>query len=435
MFSKEYDNNLKISKIHHKRKENSKMKIFGNIFSISLVLLIIGIIPGSGILEIPIEDVQMQSAYQGEKVIYPNNQLVLLDVTYDHNTVTRAFSFFSLPSGMPSNLISPINYAQGTLYQKVQIITKPSSKTVKYQYCMFQDQLIKAKHACTNENLLSFTSPGTYYASQNMTALFQYGNIQWYRNLLTQMLVVKDINGKPVDDRYGWVGTWSGSPNFGLYYPMKVHYTAIIVPPGGGAPIWPSGGSGSNGVIVVSPNGGESLVRGITKTINWTSTGSPGANVKIELLKGGYVNSIINSYTLNDGSYSWTIPPTQTIGSDYKVRVKSTSNPAYSDTSNNNFAISGASITVISPNGGENWQRSTTKTMTWTKSGSVGSYVKIELLKGGSVYRVISWSTPNDGSHSWYVPSVAYGTDYKVRITSTSNLAHTDTSNNNFKIY
>jgi hypothetical protein len=47
------------------------------------------------------------------------------------------------------------------------------------------------------------------------------------------MLVVKDGNGIPVDSRYGWLGQWAGSPDFSLYYPMQVHYRAILVPAGG----------------------------------------------------------------------------------------------------------------------------------------------------------------------------------------------------------
>ena len=164
-------------------------------------------------------------------------QLVLLDVTYTHNNVSRAFSFFNLPSGTPSNLVSPTNYANGRIYQRVQVITKPSTNSVFYQLCLFQDKIVPEKHACTGGPV--FTGTGTYYSNQLMTSLYQYSVISWSRSLLIAMLVVKDKNGTPVDDRYGWAGKWIGSPNFNLYYPMKVRYTAIIVPPGGGEPVWP----------------------------------------------------------------------------------------------------------------------------------------------------------------------------------------------------
>lgn len=328
MYSKEYDRNLKISQIHYKRKEvtNDEIKIFRKVLSMALAIFIIG----SGIISL------------GSATA--SNQLIILDTTYDHTTSTKAFSFFNIPSGIPSNLISPVNYAQGTLYQRLQVLTKPSSKNVKYQICLFQDQIIPSKHACSNEYSLSFTGTGTHYANQPVSTMFQYNNINWGRSLLTQMLVVKDINGKPVDDRYGFAGAWSGSPNFGLYYPMKVRYTAIIVPPGGGPPVWPGSSSG-NSITVTSPNGEENLQRGTTNIISWSSVGSPGANVKVELLKNGALNTVITSSTANDGSHSWTVPSTQASGSDYKIRVTSTSNSVYTDTSNSNFAI-GTGVTT-----------------------------------------------------------------------------------------
>jgi len=36
------------------------------------------------------------------------------------------------------------------------------------------------------------------------------------------MTVVKDKNGNPIDDRYGYNDLWDGSPDFSLYYPMQI---------------------------------------------------------------------------------------------------------------------------------------------------------------------------------------------------------------------
>jgi hypothetical protein len=192
---------------------------------------------------------------------------------------------------------------------------------------------------------------------------------------------------------------------------------------------------GTTALTVKSPNGGQKWIRGTTHTLTWSSSGSPGAYVKIELMKSGVLNKVIASSTANDGSYSWTIPSTQTLGTDYKIRITSTSNAAITDSSNSNFAIVAGTLTVTSPNGGESWKRGTVHTITWSKSGSLGSYVKIELLKGGVVNRVITSSTANDGSYSWTIPSTqTAGTDYKIRITSTTYSSISDSSNSNFKI-
>lgn len=193
----------------------------------------------------------------------------------------------------------------------------------------------------------------------------------------------------------------------------------------------------TSSLIITSPDGGDIWTRGTAYDVTWSSVGRTGSYVKIELLKAGAVNRVIASSTANDGSYRWSVPQTQTIGTDYKIRVTSTSNNAYKDSSNSNFAITQAqsSLTVTSPNGAESWAKGTTHTITWSSIGTPGSYVKIELLKTGTVNKVITSSTANDGSYSWSVPSTqTAGTDYKIRVTSTSNSAILDSSNNAFAI-
>jgi len=71
--------------------------------------------------------------------------------------------------------------------------------------------------------------------------------------------------------------------------------------------------------------------------------GKPRTDVKIELFKGGALNqSIVSSVSIGFGgfgSYPWVIPSTQAGGSDYRVKVTSITNSAYTDTSNAYFTI------------------------------------------------------------------------------------------------
>ncbi len=188
-------------------------------------------------------------------------------------------------------------------------------------------------------------------------------------------------------------------------------------------------------ITVVTPNDGESWIRGTTKTINWTSTENPRSYVRIELLKGGLFNRLIVASTLNDGSHPWLIPGIQVSGTDYQVRITSATNISIKDSSDNNFTIPAPSITVAIPNGGENWRRGITQTIKWTSTESPGTYVKIELLKAGIFNRLIVASTINDGSHPWFIPATQLlGSDYKIRINSTINPAITDSGDNNFNI-
>ncbi|MCZ7359904.1 MAG: IPT/TIG domain-containing protein [Candidatus Methanoperedens sp.] len=92
-------------------------------------------------------------------------------------------------------------------------------------------------------------------------------------------------------------------------------------------------------LTVTSPNGGENWKRGTTYTITWTKVGNTGANVKIELLKGTSATTIAKSVS-NIGTYSWKISSGQSLATNYKIRITSTSNPGYTDTSDSNFQIS-----------------------------------------------------------------------------------------------
>jgi hypothetical protein len=93
-------------------------------------------------------------------------------------------------------------------------------------------------------------------------------------------------------------------------------------------------------------------------------------------------------------------------------------------------ALAATTVTVTSPNGGENWSAGTKHNITWTSNSP--TEVRIELYKGGAFDSTIAASTPNDGVYSWTIPAAqALGTNYRVRISA--GLAG-DTSNADFEI-
>ncbi len=62
-------------------------------------------------------------------------------------------------------------------------------------------------------------------------------------------------------------------------------------------------------------------------------------------------------------------------------------------------------ITVISPNGGENWPVGSTKDILWISTGPI-SEVKIEYsIDGGFIWDKVVGNTANDGSYSWIIPN------------------------------
>jgi hypothetical protein len=164
--------------------------------------------------------------------------------------------------------------------------------------------------------------------------------------------------------------------------------------------------------------------------------------VRIDLYKGSVLNSAITSKTSigskGTGSYSWNIPCEQLSEEDYVMRIASITNDAYYARSNV-FNIKGAGIGVVSPAGGEQWKAGQSRKLQWSYTGCAGSYVKIELLKGGTSCLNISSQTSigaaGNGSLTWIIPSgLKPGTDYRIRIISTKYPVLKGVSNGNFTV-
>lgn len=167
--------------------------------------------------------------------------VVLLDVTYTHmkpeDNGSGAFSFFKSPPSLGGDISS---FASGTIYQRLEVRSKPSDKLVNYQLCLVNGEDVSVAPACSSLGTLSFSAPGTYEAEQSVTSFSNYSRVNWARGLSEVMLVLKDADGKALDDRSSYRSDVS-APTFDLneYYPMEVRYTAIFVPDGGSFPGWP----------------------------------------------------------------------------------------------------------------------------------------------------------------------------------------------------
>jgi len=92
-----------------------------------------------------------------------------------------------------------------------------------------------------------------------------------------------------------------------------------------------------------------------------------------------------------------------------------------------------ASITLTSPNGGENWMVGESRAIQWSSFG-LSSNVAIELSRnGGSAWETLFSDTANDGSESWTVGGTPSGA-CRVRVTSIISPGVNDASDGNFTI-
>lgn len=201
----------------------------------------------------------------------------------------------------------------------------------------------------------------------------------------------------------------------------------------------------ASSLTLTSPNDGETLVRGTAHTITWDYTGSPGASIRIDLLRNGAFNrTIATSAPIGNGgsgSFTWNIPLAIPLDNTYRIRIRSVENNAIEDISDSNFSISQpfGSFTVTSPIAGETLFRGTAYSINWNYTGNPGGSVRLYLLRNGAVYRLISISSPigetGSGSYNWIIPNnILPGSVYSVRVQSTSNLSIQDVSDGNFTI-
>ena len=186
-------------------------------------------------------------------------------------------------------------------------------------------------------------------------------------------------------------------------------------------------------ITVTAPNGGEVWCVGSNHNVTWNC--SCADNVKIEYSTDGGPNwvTIIASTPCGSGSYSWTIP--NTPSSNCKVRICDASDGVPCDTSNSDFAIRTANITLIAPNGGQHWLGGDQYYITWSSDCFTGN-VKIHysINSGASFDSLIVASCPNTGQYLWTVPCSTSSNNCRIRVCDATDCVPADTSDNDFTI-
>lgn len=207
---------------------------------------------------------------------------------------------------------------------------------------------------------------------------------------------------------------------------------------------------------VTSPNGGEQWKTGEIYNITWNSSElervivwlrdySKGINFKACRLTDTYVEA-------DKGEFTWKVDSkncklTSEVGDKFKIAVtepEGMTKPHLSDTSDDFFSIKsqeGRSITVTSPNGGEEWDRQKDYSITWTSSFSSEEKVKL-IVTHNDVPSTLITQTSDTGSYNWSIDETQIGTgstlpagsNYKIKICSLKDNSVCGTSDDYFKV-
>jgi hypothetical protein len=197
-----------------------------------------------------------------------------------------------------------------------------------------------------------------------------------------------------------------------------------------------------NGLRVDVPNLGEVWRVGDTRRIYWSSNGVTG-NVRIEFSTdaGATFQAIPGlENTANDGAAEWTMIPATARSSTCLIRV-STLDGMTSATSNGVFVIDfpgRPTITLLVPNGGEEYVATNKYRIRWRNNGNVGGLVKFELsFDGGRTFMPVPMQdrVTNNTEREWTVPTPpATTTRARLRILAQDDRFIADVTNCDFTI-
>ncbi|MCU0287817.1 MAG: C25 family cysteine peptidase, partial [Acidobacteria bacterium] len=284
--------------------------------------------------------------------------------------------------------------------------------------------------------LIQGTSCPITWKSSNVSGTL---NISLWRNEVQQGVIADGINASP--GSYLWtVGSYGGGDApAGTGYKIKIKENGTAVSDMSDTPFTILA---SPSLAIISPNGGENLAIGTIHSITWNSTNVTGV-LKISLWQNGApVGVIADEVDSSRKSYSWAVGSytggTAAPGTNFQVKIEDNA-AAVSDISDNSFEISDSHVlTVVSPNGGENFSIGTTHPVTW-KSANVTGTLKITLLKDGAAVGIIADNVDaTPGFYSWTAGNYLGGTaspgvGYKVKIEE-NGTAVSDTGDNPFTL-
>ena len=294
-----------------------------------------------------------------------------------------------------------------------------------------------APFAVTNPALVvtSHTAPQTWAPGTPQTVTWAYTGTPTGRvkiELVREERVVKVIT-KTAPVGFGGTGSFAFVPPTGLgdYAGFRIRATLTSVPTSAADSAGTITHAGSEAVRLTSHNDGPQITAGSTQTFTWTTAGTVGPKVRLEILKGNVlVKTIATGIPVGAGEFTWTTPTTLATGSDYRMRVSDAKFPLLTDSSDLPFSVDGTSITVTGPSTSSAIVAGVPVAVTWSTIGVPGAKAKIELVPAvGRPVTVASGAVLSAGTISWSPPlTLVPGVAHRFRATVAGNKFVTDTS-------
>ncbi|HPN36793.1 MAG TPA: hypothetical protein PL041_00230 [Melioribacteraceae bacterium] len=184
-------------------------------------------------------------------------------------------------------------------------------------------------------------------------------------------------------------------------------------------------------ITVTAPNTNVNLLAGANYQITWISNDVTNVNIEYSTDNGTiWLPPIVSNYAAAPGNYTWTVP--NTLSANCLIRISKSDETTINDVSDTAFRIYKPSITVVSPNGGENWRVDSTAIIKWV-SFDVTNFQLEYTLDDGVSWKPIAFVADSQ-KYNWTIPNDISNT-VKVKVTNVNNPSIFDISDSNFRIY
>ena len=161
----------------------------------------------------------------------PGEELLVYDLNREVTKADRGFPYGDAAITAAGNIdwTTPIDYAGGTLYFRVEIYDQPVPKEMKLGLCFWQDGTT-LENCGPNGSLTG--EPGTVLTwSVEVSKMYKKNGvpIDWSNPRSRVRVAIKTKNGVPVSD----IGDWNwGGDDPDEWYPLNMRFTAVVVEKG-----------------------------------------------------------------------------------------------------------------------------------------------------------------------------------------------------------
>jgi hypothetical protein len=166
----------------------------------------------------------------------PGEELLVFDLNQEVTVDDHGFPWDKPPLAN-GDWTQPINFAEGTLYLRVEIFDQPVPQNMKLEFCVWQAN--NTLENCSSRVSVSGQTGTIVTWSTPVKQMWKKDGqpINWALPRTRNGVAIRNSTGDPVSDFSGW--DWSGELP-GEWYPLDMRFTVVVVEKGAGFSGWDS---------------------------------------------------------------------------------------------------------------------------------------------------------------------------------------------------